>query len=116
MHFFHVHCSTKSQENLKGPKFSILKFLVRKKMCMFYSSSWIIFLNLRVTDQCQDRPPRYNIRVIFPKMLYFFYNFIAIASLRTLCYCLLKLKAIIKSPHGKKVYLGRSKYKARRRI
>ena len=28
---FHVHCSTKSQENPKGPKFSILKFFVRKK-------------------------------------------------------------------------------------
>ena len=29
--FFHVHCSTKSQENPKGPKFSNLKFLIRKK-------------------------------------------------------------------------------------
>ena len=29
--FCHVHCSTKSQENPKGPKFSILKFLIRKK-------------------------------------------------------------------------------------
>ena len=29
--FFHVYCSTKSQENPKGPKFSILKFLIRKK-------------------------------------------------------------------------------------
>ena len=29
--FFHVHCSTKSQENPKGPKFSILKFFIRKK-------------------------------------------------------------------------------------
>ena len=28
---FHVHFSTKSQENPKGPKFSILKFLIRKK-------------------------------------------------------------------------------------
>ena len=28
--FFHVHCSTKPQENPKGPKFSILKFLIRK--------------------------------------------------------------------------------------
>ena len=26
--FFDVHCSTKSQENPKGPKFSILKFLI----------------------------------------------------------------------------------------
>ena len=30
--FFHVHCSTKSQENPKGPKFSIVKFPIRKKM------------------------------------------------------------------------------------
>ena len=29
--FLHVHCSTKSQENPKGPKLSILKFLIRKK-------------------------------------------------------------------------------------
>ena len=28
--FFHVHCSTKSQENPKSPKFSIYKFLIRK--------------------------------------------------------------------------------------
>ena len=27
----------------------------QKKMCMFYGSSWIIFLNLRVTDQSQDQ-------------------------------------------------------------
>ena len=48
MHFFHVmHCSTKSQENPKGPKFAILKFLIRKKMCMFYSSSWMIFLKFK---------------------------------------------------------------------
>ena len=32
--FFHVHCSTKSQENPKGSKFSILKFLIRKKKCV----------------------------------------------------------------------------------
>ena len=46
--FFHVHCSTKSQENPKGPKFSILKFLIRKKMCMFHSSSCIIFLKFKI--------------------------------------------------------------------
>ena len=45
--FFHVHCSTKSKENPKGPKFSILKFLIRKEMCMFYSSGWIIFLKFK---------------------------------------------------------------------
>ena len=45
--FFHVHCSTKSQENLKCPKFSILKFLIRKKMCMLCSSSWMLFLKFK---------------------------------------------------------------------
>ena len=34
LHFFQFHCSTKSQENPKGPKFSILRFLIRKK-CVF---------------------------------------------------------------------------------
>ena len=29
--FFHVHCSKKSQENPKGPKFPILKFFYQKK-------------------------------------------------------------------------------------
>ena len=29
---FHVHCSTKSQENPKGPKFSIVKFLTEKNV------------------------------------------------------------------------------------
>ena len=29
--FFHVHCSTKSQENPRGPKVSILKFFIRKQ-------------------------------------------------------------------------------------
>ena len=67
-----VHCSTKSQENPKGPKFSILKFLIRKKVCMFYGSSWIIFLNLRVTDQCQDRPSTYQHLSDFSKNVLFF--------------------------------------------
>ena len=40
--FFHVHFSTKSQENPKGPKVSY-----QKKMCIFYSSSWIIFLKFK---------------------------------------------------------------------
>ena len=30
--FFHVHCRTKTQEIPKGPKFSILKFLIRKNV------------------------------------------------------------------------------------
>ena len=45
--FFHVHCSKKSQENPKGPTFLILKFFYQKKMCMFYSSSWTIFLKFK---------------------------------------------------------------------
>ena len=34
--FFHVHCSTKSKENQKGTKFSILTFmfLTRNKKCV----------------------------------------------------------------------------------
>ena len=38
--FFHVYCSTKSQENHKGPKFSILKFLIRKK-CVCSTQMWV---------------------------------------------------------------------------
>ena len=45
--FFHVHCSTKSQENPKGPKFSILKFLIIKNVYVLYSSSWTIFLKFK---------------------------------------------------------------------
>ena len=44
--FFHVHCSTKSKENPKGPKFSILKFLIRKK-CVCSIVRWIIFLKFK---------------------------------------------------------------------
>ena len=45
---------------------------------MFYSSSWIIFLkfkrqaNLRVTDQCQDRPSRLQHLSDFSKNVLFF--------------------------------------------
>ena len=31
MHFFHMHCSTKSKKNPKAPKFSVLNFLIRRK-------------------------------------------------------------------------------------
>ena len=31
---FHEHCSTKSKENPKGTKFSILTFLTRNKKCV----------------------------------------------------------------------------------
>ena len=49
-------------------------------MCMFYSFSWIIFLNLRVTDQCQDRPSTLQHLSDLSKM--FFYSFMGTASLR----------------------------------
>ena len=29
--FFHVHCNKRSQENSKGLKFSVLKFIIRKR-------------------------------------------------------------------------------------
>ena len=48
--FFHIHGNTKSQENPKGPNFSILKFLSEKKMSMLYSSSWIIFLKFKTRE------------------------------------------------------------------
>ena len=62
---FYVHCSTKSQENPKGPKFQILKFLIRKKMCMFHSSSWILFLKVKKTS---------NLRVIIIYLSYLICN------------------------------------------
>ena len=45
--FCHVLCSTKSKENPKGTKFSILVFLTRNKKCVCsIVSSWIIFLKV----------------------------------------------------------------------
>ena len=44
--FFHMHCSTKPQENPKSPKFFQFSSY-QKKNCMFYSSSWIIFLKFK---------------------------------------------------------------------
>ena len=90
------------QSHRKIPKVQSFQFssFLSEKMCMFYSSSWIIFLNLRVTDQCQDRPSTLQHLSDCSKNVLFFYNFIGTASLRTLCLCLLKLKGIIKGPHG----------------
>ena len=45
--FFHVHSSTKSQENHKGSKFSILKFLIRKKCVCSIVSAEQSFSNLK---------------------------------------------------------------------
>ena len=75
---FHVHCSKKSQENPKGPKFSILKFFIRKKcVCSIVPAlqyfSNLKGSNLRVTDQCQDQPSTLQLsdfsqNVLFSKM------------------------------------------------
>ena len=59
--FFHVHCTTMSQEQFhKVQNFEFSSFLSGNKMCLFYISSWIIFHKLkrkqRVTDQYQHRP------------------------------------------------------------
>ena len=45
--FFHVHCCKKSQENPKGPKFSILKFFIRKKCVCSIVSAGQYFSNLK---------------------------------------------------------------------
>ena len=87
--FFHVHCSTKSQENPKGPKFSILKFFIRKKcVCSIVPAgqyfSNLKGSNLRVTDQCQDQSSTVQHLSDFFKM-FSFYNFMSTASFRTLC-------------------------------
>ena len=54
MHFF---MCIAVQSHRKIPKVQIFQFssFLSEIICMFCSSSWIIFLNLRVTDQCQDR-------------------------------------------------------------
>ena len=45
--FFHVHCSTKSQESPKGPKFSIPKFSIRKKCVCSVVPAGQFFSNLK---------------------------------------------------------------------
>ena len=55
MHFFMCIAVQSHRKIPKVQSFQFSSFL-SEKMCMFYSSSWIIFLNLRVMDQCQDRP------------------------------------------------------------
>ena len=44
--FFHVHCSKKSQENPRDPKFSFSSFLSEKKVCSMVLSGWY-FSNLK---------------------------------------------------------------------
>ena len=46
--FFHVHGNTKSQENPKGPKFSILKFLSEKKCVCSIVPAGQYFSNLKL--------------------------------------------------------------------
>ena len=84
MHFFMYIAVQSHRKILKVQSFQFSSFLL-KKMCMFCSSSGIIFLNLRVTDQCQDRPSMLQHLSDFSKNVLFFYNFIGTASLRTLC-------------------------------
>ena len=55
MHFFMCIAVQSHRKIPKVQSFQFSSFL-SEKMCMFCNSSWIIFLNLRVTDQCQDRP------------------------------------------------------------
>ena len=71
MHFF---MCIAVQSHRKIPKVQSFQFssFVSEKMCMFYSSSWIIFLNLRVTDQCQDRPSTLQHLSNFSKNVLFF--------------------------------------------
>ena len=98
MHFLMCIAVQSHRKISKVQTFQFSSFLSEKNVHVLYSSSWIIFLNLIVTDQCQDRPSTLQHLSIFQKC-FIFYNFISTASLRTLCECLLKLKAIIESPH-----------------
>ena len=61
-HFFMCIAVQSHRKISQVQNFQFSSFLAQK-MCMFYSSSWIIFLkfkikasNLIVADQCQDRP------------------------------------------------------------
>ena len=81
MHFFMCIAVQSHRKIPKVQSFQFSSFL-SEKMCMFYSSSWIIFLNVRVTDQCQDRTSTLQHLRDFSKNVLFF---IGTASLRTLC-------------------------------
>ena len=70
MHFFKYIAVQSHRKIIKLQSFQFSSFL-SEKMCMFYSSSWIIFLNLRATDQCQDRPSTLQHLSDFSKMFYF---------------------------------------------
>ena len=85
MHFFMCIAVQSHRKIPKVQSFQISSFLSEKNVHVLYSSSWIIFLNLRVTDQCQDRPSTLQHLSDFPKNVLFSYDFIGTASLRTLC-------------------------------
>ena len=114
MHFF---MCIAVQIHRKIPKVQSFNSQVsyQKRMCMFYSSSWIIFLNLRITDQCQDRPSTLQHLIDFSKMFYFLqfhrhsvaWDFVLMS---------VEVESDYQKSSGLKVYLGRSKYRAMRRI
>ena len=56
--FFHVHCSTKSQENSKRSKILNSQVSYQNKMCMFYISSWIIFHKFKKQAKSHRSVPR----------------------------------------------------------
>ena len=74
MHFF-MCIAVQSQREIPRSKGFNSQVSYQKKMCIFYSSSWIIFLNLRVTDQCQDRPSTSQHLSDFSKNVLFFLQF-----------------------------------------
>ena len=97
LHFFHVHCNTKSQENSKRSK--ILNFQVsyqRKFVCLYFYLDDISQI-LKANKESQ-------ISAIF-----IIYNFMVTASVRTL-FSVLKLKNDHQKSSRLKVYLGRSNY------
>ena len=82
MHFFMCIAVQSHRKIPKVQSFQFSSFL-SEKMCMFYGSSWIIFLNLRVTNQCQDRPSTLQ-HLMFQKC-FIFYNFIQAQRRLGLC-------------------------------
>ena len=51
--FFHVHCS--SQENPKGPEFSIFKFLIRKNVYVLHKCGWSSFVRKNDYNICERK-------------------------------------------------------------
>ena len=53
--FFHVHCSSKSQENPKGPKFSIFKFRIRKNVHVLHKCGWSSYVSKNDYNICKRK-------------------------------------------------------------